>query len=76
MTLMDPGQGDDLASNYLDRLRRLEETLTTLGAAGGRALFSAAPLLIIWPGDEEANEFGPNPRLVETSADPILEGAL
>ena len=39
-------------------------------------IFSAAPLLIIWPGDEEANEFGPNPRLVETSADQILEGAL
>jgi hypothetical protein len=48
MTTMDPGQGDDLASKYLDRLRRLEETLATLGAAGGQALFSAAPPAVTW----------------------------
>ncbi len=26
-------------------------------------VFNATPLLIVWPGDEAENEFGPNPRL-------------
>lgn len=26
-------------------------------------VFSATPLLIVWPGQEAENEFGPNPRL-------------
>ena len=37
-------------------------------------IFNASPLLIAWPGDEEANEFGPNPRLAEASARPGYEG--
>ncbi|MCY1054626.1 hypothetical protein [Nannocystis sp. SCPEA4] len=45
---MDAGRADDLARDYLDRLRQLEETLAALGAGGGFALFGHDPPRVTW----------------------------
>lgn len=45
---MDAGQGNELARNYLDRLRQLEDTLGTLGATGGQARFGRDPPEVTW----------------------------
>ncbi len=38
-------------------------------------VFSATPLLIVWPGDDGPNQFGPNPRLSPDSPFPGSTGS-
>ena len=38
-------------------------------------VFSATPLLIVWPGEEAENGFGPNPRLTPDNSAPGSTGS-